>query len=125
MAYVHAKVPATGGKMAVKNGVLQVPDQPIVPFIEGDGTGPDIWRASVRVFDAAVHRAYGGRGKIQWMEVYAGQKAFDKLSSWLPDETGDAFPEFLVGVKGPLTTPIRRRLRPPNLAPRQPPHLFR
>ncbi len=119
MAYVHAKVPATGGKMAVKNGVLQVPDQPIVPFIEGDGTGPDIWRASVRVFDAAVHRAYGGRRKIQWMEVYAGQKAFDKLSSWLPDETVDAFREFLVGIKGPLTTPIGGGIRSLNVALRQ------
>jgi isocitrate dehydrogenase len=119
MAYAHAKVPASGGKMAVKDGKLQVPDQPIVPFIEGDGTGPDIWRASVRVFDAAVHRAYGGRRKIQWMEVYAGQKAFDKLSSWLPDETVEAFREFLVGIKGPLTTPIGGGIRSLNVALRQ------
>jgi isocitrate dehydrogenase len=119
MAYVHAKVPAAGRKIEVKDGKLQVPDQPIVPFIEGDGTGPDIWRASVRVFDAAVHRAYGGRRKIQWMEVYAGQKAFDKLSSWLPDETVEAFREFLVGIKGPLTTPIGGGIRSLNVALRQ------
>jgi isocitrate dehydrogenase len=119
MAYAHAKVPAGGRKIEVKDGKLQVPDQPIVPFIEGDGTGPDIWRASVRVFDAAVHRAYGGRRKIQWMEVYAGQKAFDKLSSWLPDETVEAFREFLVGIKGPLTTPIGGGIRSLNVALRQ------
>jgi isocitrate dehydrogenase len=119
MAYVHARVPAGGRKIEVKDGKLQVPDQPIVPFIEGDGTGPDIWRASVRVFDAAVHRAYGGRRKIQWMEVYAGQKAFDKLSNWLPDETVDAFREFLVGIKGPLTTPIGGGIRSLNVALRQ------
>jgi isocitrate dehydrogenase len=119
MAYSHAKVPAAGRKIEVKEGTLQVPDQPIVPFIEGDGTGPDIWRASVRVFDAAVHRAYGGRRKIQWMEVYAGQKAYDKISSWLPDETVDAFREFLVGIKGPLTTPIGGGIRSLNVALRQ------
>src|SRR5258706_8348578 len=119
MAYSHAKVPAGGRKIEVKDGKLQVPDQPIVPFIEGDGTGPDIWRASVRVFDAAVHRAYGGRRKIQWMEVYAGQKAWDKLSSWLPDETVEAFREFLVGIKGPLTTPIGGGIRSLNVALRQ------
>src|SRR3978361_1792180 len=82
---------------------LEAPDNPIVPFIEGDGTGRDIWRASVRVLDAAVEKAYGGKKKIAWMEVYAGQKSFDKLNTWLPDETVDAFREFLVGIKGPLT----------------------
>jgi isocitrate dehydrogenase len=119
MAYSHTKVPANGKKIGVKDGTLQVPDQPIVPFIEGDGTGPDIWRASVRVFDAAVHRAYGGRRRIQWMEVYAGQKAYDKISSWLPDETVEAFREFLVGIKGPLTTPIGGGIRSLNVALRQ------
>ena len=87
-------VPASGKKITISGGQLQVPDHPIVPFIEGDGTGPDIWRASVRVLDAAVAKAYGGKRKIEWMEVYAGQKAFDSLKTWLPDETIDAFREF-------------------------------
>ncbi len=119
MAYEHAKVPAGGGKVEVTGGKLHVPDQPILPFIEGDGTGPDIWRASVRVFDAAVQRAYGGRRKIQWMEVYAGQKSYDKLGSWLPDETVEAFREFRVGIKGPLTTPVGGGIRSLNVALRQ------
>src|SRR5215468_844319 len=118
MPYQHAKVPA-GGKIAIANGKLQVPDHPIIPFIEGDGTGPDIWRASVRVMDAAVQKAYGGKRKIAWMEVFAGQKAFDKLNTWLPDETVDAFREFLVGIKGPLTTPIGGGIRSLNVALRQ------
>src|SRR5262245_10748039 len=88
MPYPHAKVPA-GDKISIANSKLRVPDRPVVPFIEGDGTGPDIWRASVRVFDAAVQKAYGGKRKIAWMEVYAGQKSFDKLNTWLPDETVD------------------------------------
>src|SRR5476649_2892642 len=111
--------PADGAKMSIKNGRLQVPDRPIVPFIEGDGTGPDIWRASVRVLDASVEKAYRGKRKIEWMEVYAGQKAFDNLQSWLPDETVDAFREFLVGIKGPLTTPIGGGIRSLNVALRQ------
>src|SRR5712691_3207520 len=119
MAYEHAKVPAAGGKVEVTDGKLHVPDQPILPFIEGDGTGPDIWRASVRVLDAAVQRAYGGRRKIQWMEVYAGQKSHDKLGSWLPDETVEAFREFRVGIKGPLTTPVGGGIRSLNVALRQ------
>jgi isocitrate dehydrogenase len=119
MAYEHAKVPAAGGKIEVTDGKLHVPDQPILPFIEGDGTGPDIWRASVRVLDAAVQRAYGGRRKIQWMEVYAGQKSHDKLGSWLPDETVEAFREFRVGIKGPLTTPVGGGIRSLNVALRQ------
>src|SRR5437867_10571817 len=119
MAYEHAKVPAGGGKVEVTGGRPHVPDQPILPFIEGDGTGPDIWRASVRVFDAAVQRAYGGRRKIQWMEVYAGQKSYDKLGSWLPDETVEAFREFRVGIKGPLTTPVGGGIRSLNVALRQ------
>jgi len=119
MAYEHAKVPASGAKITIKDGKLAVPDQPIIPFIEGDGTGRDIWRASVRVLDAAVEKAYGGKRKIAWMEVYAGQKSFDKLESWLPDETVDAFREFLVGIKGPLTTPIGGGIRSLNVALRQ------
>jgi isocitrate dehydrogenase len=119
MTHEHAKVPAAGAKITIKDGKLSVPDQPIVPFIEGDGTGRDIWRASVRVLDAAVAKAYGGKRKIAWMEVYAGQKAFDKLGSWLPDETVAAFREFLVGIKGPLTTPIGGGIRSLNVALRQ------
>ena len=85
MSYTKIQVPESGEKVTISNGVLNVPDNPIIPFIEGDGTGPDIWRASVRVFDAAVEKAYGGKRKIQWMEVFAGQKAFDKWGEWLPD----------------------------------------
>lgn len=118
MPYVHAKVPA-GDKITMAGGKLTVPDRPIVPFIEGDGTGPDIWRASVRVFDAAVQKAYGGKKKIAWMEVLAGEKAFTQVKSWLPDETVDAFREFLVGIKGPLTTPIGGGIRSLNVALRQ------
>ena len=103
-------VPSEGAKITRSaSGVLDVPDQPIIPFIEGDGIGPDIWAAAERVFDAAVSKAYGGQKKIAWMEVLAGQKAFDATGSWLPDETLDAFREYLVGIKGPLTTPILRR----------------
>ena len=119
MAMTHAKVPVTGAKITTSGGRLRVPDEPIVPFIEGDGTGPDIWRASVRVFDAAVAKAYGGKRKIQWMEVLAGQKSFDKIGNWLPDETVEAFREFLVGIKGPLTTPIGGGIRSLNVALRQ------
>jgi isocitrate dehydrogenase len=96
-----------------------VPDNPIIPFIEGDGTGPDIWRASVRVMDAAVAKAYGGKKKIAWMEVFAGEKSFKQSSSWLPDETVDAFREYLVGIKGPLTTPVGGGIRSLNVALRQ------
>ncbi|MEK7367277.1 MAG: NADP-dependent isocitrate dehydrogenase [candidate division NC10 bacterium] len=106
-------------KITIQNGTLRVPDDPIIPFIEGDGTGPDIWRASVRVFDAAVEKAYGGRRRIEWMEVYAGEKAFKKFSTWLPDETVEAFREYLVGIKGPLTTPIGGGIRSLNVALRQ------
>ncbi len=109
MGYKFVKIPAQGEKIRIKDGKLQVPEQPVVPFIEGDGTGRDIWRASVRVMDAAVQKAYGGKRKIHWMEVYAGEKAFDLTGSWLPDETMQAFEEYLVGIKGPLTTPIGGR----------------
>src|SRR5512133_3339187 len=119
MSYQHVTVPAQGERITIRDGRLEVPDRPILPFIEGDGTGPDIWRASVRVLDAAVEKAYGGRRKIAWMEVYAGEKAFRKLDTWLPDETVDAFREFLVGIKGPLTTPIGGGIRSLNVALRQ------
>jgi len=98
---------------------LQVPDEPIIPFIEGDGTGPDIWAASVRVFDAAVEKAYGELRKLAWREVLAGQKAFDETGNWLPDETVDAFNTYLVGIKGPLTTPVGGGIRSLNVALRQ------
>ncbi len=119
MAYTNVKVPAGGAKISIKNGKLQVPDHPILPFVEGDGTGRDIWRASVRVFDAAVEKAYGGKRKVHWMEVYAGEKAFKLFNSWLPDETTEAFKEFLVGIKGPLTTPIGGGIRSLNVALRK------
>jgi isocitrate dehydrogenase len=119
MAYTNVKVPASGEKIFIKDGKLQVPDQPIIPFIEGDGTGRDIWRASVRVFDAAVEKAYGGKRKIHWMEVYAGEKSFKLFQTWLPDETTEAFKEFLVGIKGPLTTPIGGGIRSLNVALRK------
>ncbi len=108
-----------GQPIQMKNGQLAVPDQPIIPFIEGDGTGPDIWRASQRVFDAAVAKAYGGKRKIVWKEVLAGQKSFDKLGNWLPDDTLDAFRELRVGIKGPLTTPVGGGIRSLNVALRQ------
>jgi isocitrate dehydrogenase len=111
--------PADGAKMSIKNGRLVVPDNPIVPFIEGDGTGPDIWRASVRVMDAAVQKAYGGRRKIRWMEVYAGEKSNRLLHTWLPDETVTACRDYLVSIKGPLTTPIGGGIRSLNVALRQ------
>ena len=108
-----------GNKITMKDGVLQVPSDPIIPFIEGDGIGPDIWAAAVRVLDAAVDTAYGNDRKIEWMEVLAGQKAFDKTGSWLPEETEQAFKDYLVGIKGPLTTPIGGGIRSLNVALRQ------
>jgi isocitrate dehydrogenase len=119
MTYTQAKVPVGGEKISIKDGSLQVPDEPIIPFVEGDGTGRDIWRASVRVFDAAVQKAYGGKRKIHWMEVYAGEKAFRQFQTWLPDETVQAFTEFMVGIKGPLTTPIGGGIRSLNVALRK------
>ncbi len=109
----------SGQKITIQNGKLTVPDNPIIPFIEGDGTGPDIWAASVRVFDAAVEKAYGGKRKIEWMEVLAGEKSFNKTGNWLPDETLDAFRNYLVGIKGPLTTPVGGGIRSLNVALRQ------
>jgi isocitrate dehydrogenase len=119
MTYTQVKVPSGGEKITIMNGKLQVPDEPIIPFVEGDGTGRDIWRASVRVFDAAVEKAYGGKRKIHWMEVFAGEKAFRRFQTWLPDETVQAFTEFMVGIKGPLTTPIGGGIRSLNVALRK------
>ncbi len=119
MSYTIIEVPKSGEKITIQGGELRVPDQPILPFIEGDGTGRDIWRASVRVFNAAVEKAYGGKRKIHWMEVYAGEKAFHKFGDWLPEETVKAFREFLVGIKGPLTTPIGGGIRSLNVALRK------
>jgi isocitrate dehydrogenase len=119
MTYTQVKVPSGGAKISIKDGKLQVPDEPIIPFVEGDGTGRDIWRASVRVFDGAVQKAYGGKRRIHWMEVYAGEKAFKQSQTWLPDETVQAFTEFLVGIKGPLTTPIGGGIRSLNVALRK------
>ena len=114
--YQHIKVPTDGTKITMSaNKQLNVPDNPIIPYIEGDGTGRDIWRASARVFDAAVVKAYKGKRKIHWMEVYAGEKSFKLFKSWLPDETVQAFTEFLVGIKGPLTTPIGGGFRSLNV----------
>jgi len=111
--------PTSGSPITMTSGKLEVPDQPIIPFIEGDGTGPDIWRASQRVLDAAVEKAYGGKRKIAWYEVYAGEKSFTRFKTWLPDETVDAYRKYLVGIKGPLTTPIGKGIRSLNVALRQ------
>jgi len=119
MAYTNVIVPQGGARIGIQDGKLQVPNNPIIPFVEGDGTGRDIWRASVRVFDAAVEKAYGGKRKIHWMEVYAGEKSFKMFQNWLPDETTQAFREFLVGIKGPLTTPIGGGIRSLNVALRK------
>jgi isocitrate dehydrogenase len=106
-------------KITIKNGKLTVPDKPTIPFIEGDGTGPDIWRASKLVFDAAVEKAYGGKKQLVWKEVLAGEKAYKATNNWLPNETLDAFREYLVGIKGPLTTPVGGGIRSLNVALRQ------
>ena len=118
MPYQHIRLPE-GRKISVADGKLNVPDHPIIPFIEGDGTGRDIWRASVRVLDAAVEEAYGGQRQIAWMEVYAGEKCFKQFDTWLLDETVEAFKEFRVGIKGPLTTPIGGGIRSLNVALRK------
>lgn len=108
-----------GEKVTIKNGKLQVPDNPIIPFIEGDGTGPDIWAASVRVLDAAVEKAYGGKKRIEWLEVYAGEKAFNVTGNWLPEATIEAIDKYLIAIKGPLTTPVGGGIRSLNVALRQ------
>jgi isocitrate dehydrogenase len=118
MAYKDV-TPPSGGKISIQNGKLTVPENPILPFIRGDGTGPDIWAASVRVFDAAVQKAYGGKRKVSWFEVFAGETAKNKFDNWLPDDTVEAFKEYLVGIKGPLTTPVGGGIRSLNVALRQ------
>src|SRR5450755_3417675 len=118
MAYKDITPPA-GGKISIANGVLTVPDNPVIPFIRGDGTGRDIWTASEKVFDAAVKKAYGGKKKIAWFEVFAGEASKTKFDNWLPDDTVEAFREFLVGIKGPLTTPVGGGIRSLNVALRQ------
>jgi isocitrate dehydrogenase len=108
-----------GERIRVRDGTIEVPNTPIIPFIEGDGTGADIWRASQAVFDAAVQKAYGGKRRIAWKEVLAGEKAFNRVSNWLPDETVNAFKDYIVGIKGPLTTPVGGGIRSLNVALRQ------
>jgi isocitrate dehydrogenase len=118
MPYKDIQPPA-GGKISIAQGKLNVPENPIIPFIRGDGTGPDIWASSQRVFDAAVQKASGGKRKVSWFEVFAGEAAFKKFNNWLPDDTVEAFKEYLVGIKGPLTTPVGGGIRSLNVALRQ------
>jgi isocitrate dehydrogenase len=117
--YKFAKIPPRGEGIVYKNGALVVPDNPIIPFVEGDGTGPDIWRASVRVFDAAVERSSNGKRKVAWMEVFAGEKSFKQFQDWLPQETLDAMQEYRVSIKGPLSTPVGGGIRSLNVTLRQ------
>src|SRR5687768_18305352 len=117
--YKLSNVPAKGEKIAYENGALRVPPNPIVPFIEGDGTGADIWRASERVFDAAVEKCYKGERRVHWMEVFAGEKSFTAHGDWLPQETIDALQDFRVSIKGPLTTPVGGGIRSLNVTLRQ------
>ncbi|MDA1143035.1 MAG: NADP-dependent isocitrate dehydrogenase [Planctomycetota bacterium] len=119
MADFQPQVPANGEKITLTDGNLNVPDRPIIPFIIGDGTGPDIWNAASRAIDAAVEKAYGGERDIEWMEILAGEKAFNKTGDWLPDSTVGAFREYLVGIKGPLTTPVGGGFRSLNVTLRQ------
>jgi len=118
-AYNGVAVPGEGKAIGYGGGVLQVPDNPIIPFIEGDGTGRDIWKASRRVFDAAVEKAYGGKRRVAWFEVFAGEKAFKTFKQWLPDDTVEAARDFRVSIKGPLTTPVGGGIRSLNVALRQ------
>src|SRR5204862_3090423 len=111
--------PKDGARIAYQNGAFVIPENPIIPFIEGDGTGRDIWRASQRVFDAAVAKAYRGKRRVAWYEVFAGEKAFTRFKNWLPDDTVEAYRKYLVGIKGPLTTPIGKGIRSLNVALRQ------
>ncbi|MGH9502924.1 MAG: isocitrate/isopropylmalate family dehydrogenase, partial [Terriglobales bacterium] len=119
VSYNGLPVPANGARITYSDGTYQVPDNPIVPFIEGDGTGRDIWKASVRVFDAAVEKAYKGKRRIAWYEVFAGEKAMAKFNTWLPDDSVAAIREFRVAIKGPLTTPVGGGIRSLNVALRQ------
>ena len=118
-SYRFASRPSLGEAIAFEQNALKVPNHPIIPFVEGDGTGPDIWRASVRVFDAAVEKAYGGERKVSWMKVYAGEESHAKTGEWLPDETLEAFKEFRVSIKGPLSTPVGGGIRSLNVTLRQ------
>src|SRR5690554_1066631 len=113
------ETPTNGERITIRNGRLQVPDRPIIPYIEGDGIGPDVWRATELVLNAAVEKAYGGKRQIQWMEVYAGEKANAKTGSWLPEATLEACRNYLVSIKGPLTTPVGGGIRSLNVALRQ------
>src|SRR6266403_3429427 len=117
--YNGVTLPSGGSAITFRDGKLQIPDNPIIPYIEGDGTGRDIWAASVRVFDAAVERAYGGKRKLHWVEVFAGEKAFTKFSNWLPDPTVDAIRDLHIAIKGPLTTPVGGGIRSLNVTLRQ------
>lgn len=117
--FKNIQAPSRGEAITIKNGKLHVPAQPVIPYIEGDGTGPDIWRASQMVFDAAVEKAYGGKRKIEWLEVYAGEKSFKKFNDWLPEDTLTAMRHYLVSIKGPLTTPVGGGIRSLNVALRQ------
>ena len=119
LSFNHLTAPSQGEAISIHQGKLQVPNQPIIPFIEGDGTGRDIWRSAQAVFDAAVLKAYGGKRKIEWFEVYAGEKAFKKFNDWLPEDTLTALRHYLVSIKGPLTTPIGGGIRSLNVALRQ------
>jgi isocitrate dehydrogenase len=123
MPYRNVTPPA-GDRITIRGGRLEVPDRPVLPFIEGDGTGPDIWRAAAGVFEAAVAKAYQGRRRISWFEVYAGEKAFNRFQTWLPEDTLTAFRDYLVGIKGPLTTPVGGGIRSLNVALRQELDLF-
>src|SRR3954467_11638284 len=118
MPYTTCTPPA-GEKITISGGQLQVPANPVIPFIRGDGTGPDIWASSVRVMDAAVEKAYGGQKKISWFEVFAGEESYKRFNNWLPDDTVEAFKEYLVGIKGPPTTPVGGGIRSLNVALRQ------
>src|SRR3954454_3413336 len=117
--YNGLELPKNGQPIDYRNGQFSVPDNPIIPFIEGDGTGRDIWKSSQAVFDAAVQKAYGGKRKIEWFEVYAGEKAFTKWNDWLPEDTLTALRHYLISIKGPLTTPIGGGIRSLNVALRQ------
>src|SRR5687767_15283345 len=119
MADWKPTAPANGARITMQGGQLNVPARPILPFIEGDGTGPDIWRASVRVFDAAVEKCFNGERRVRWMEVFAGEKAFKAYGDWLPQETVDALQDFRVSIKGPLTTPVGKGIRSLNVTLRQ------
>ena len=118
-SYRFASRPSEGEAIAFEKNVLSVPNNPVIPYVEGDGTGPDIWRASVRVFDAAIEKAYGGERKVSWMKVYAGEESHTKYGEWLPDETLEAFKEFRVSIKGPLSTPVGGGIRSLNVTLRQ------